>query len=593
MRQRIDNESTNDPLRLFLKWIVSFGEQVVGGMRPKLILLALVSICLSWFALPVTLSAQSSPDPRFGAVEAFRDPKAARDLNLGWERIIFYWAELQRNGPNDAWNVFQVEDGWLNDAASNGRQVVGLIENTPAWATDGVSGSGVPRGLYLPIDDPNNLWAGFIRTLVKRYAGRVDHWIIWNEPDIEPPADGVQFDGSVADYYQLVKVASIVAKQENSHAVIHLAGLTFYHDVANNRPPYLQRFLDEAKKDPTAAEHNDYFDVATTHIYFSSDSVYDITQFFANTLRRNGLHQPIWINETNAAPSDDPLNPWSKPLFVTSLEQQAAFVPQAFAIGLAAGAERLSIYKLMDFPAYPPGFPAFGLIRADNTHRPAYAALKVVTTYFRDTRQARLIRTGSMELVTLDRGSQSTRVAWARGPSTTTISLPAFAPEAQLVALDGTTQAITAVNGAYQIMLPAATCNDPSRICAIGGIPIILVENAPAKLNAGPINPDTATPRSTSTPTVKPPTATRPAATSTLRPSQTPSPTQPAPSQPPATSIVIPTATSTIEPISASMPQLPPAAAGSSSLIGLIVLGLGIELVLVIIALRLGIPRRS
>jgi hypothetical protein len=204
-----------------------------------------------------------------------------------------------------------------------------------------------------------------------------------------------------------------------------------------------------------------------------------------------------------------------------------------------------------------------------------------------------LIRTGSMELVTLDRGSQSTRVAWARGPSTTTISLPAFAPEAQLVALDGTTQTISAVNGTYQITLPAATCNDPSRICAIGGTPIILVENAPAKLNAGPINPNTATPRPTLTPTMIPPTATRPAATSTLQPSQTSSPTPPTTPQPSVTQTSMPTATPTIEPIPTSMPKLPDDATSNGSPIGLIALGLGIEFVLVIVTLRLGSSHRS
>ena len=81
-------------------------------------------------------SAQSTPDPRFGAVEAFRDPNSARDLNLGWERILFYWSELQPNGPDD-WNIFHVEDGWISTALANGRQVIGLLENTPRWATDG------------------------------------------------------------------------------------------------------------------------------------------------------------------------------------------------------------------------------------------------------------------------------------------------------------------------------------------------------------------------------------------------------------------------------------------------------------------------
>jgi hypothetical protein len=507
------------------------------GLLVAAVIIGIFASCLLPLAPHSVLLAQSSPDPRFGAVEAFRDPNAARDLNLGWERIIFYWAELQRNGPNDAWNIFHVEDGWLNDAALNGRQVVGLIENTPAWATDGMPGSGVPRGLYLPIDDPDNLWASFIRTLVKRYAGRVDHWIIWNEPDIEPPADGVQFDGSVADYYQLVKVAYLVARQENPRAVIHLAGLTYYHDLIYKRASYLQRYLDEAHQDSSAAARHAYFDVATLHLYFTSDSVYDITRAIADRLRANGLNQPIWIDETNAAPSFDPLNPWSNPTRSVTLDQQAAFIVHAFALGLAAGAERIGVYKLMDFPAYAPGFPAYGLIRADHSQRPAYAALKIVTTYLRDTRAARVSRSGSLDLVTLDRGPQTTRVAWSRGPSTTTLSLPAYAGTAKLISLDGSIHSIAAVNGKYALTLPAAHCDDPNYGCAIGGTPIILVEDAPARMEAASsIDAATATPGPSST-----------GASST--------------------------------PSNIDLP------------IGAIVIGLGIELVLVIVVLRLRTPR--
>ncbi len=434
------------------------------------------------------------PDPRFGAVEAFRDPNSARDLNLGWDRILFYWSELQPYGPDD-WNIYHVEDGWISTALANGRQVVGLLENTPRWATDGANQIGVPRGLYLPIDDPGNLWAAFVRKVVKRYAGRIDHWIIWNEPDIQPPDDGIQWGGTVADYYRLVKVAYLVAKQENPNAVIHLAGVTWHHDVVYKRVPYLQRFINEARKDPTARANNYYFDVATFHVYLTSDSVYDITQALYGILRRNGLKQPIWINETNSQPSQDPLNPWRAPTFVTSLDQQADFMIHAFALGLAAGAQRVAVYKLIDFPPYPPGFPAFGLVRANGTRRPAYGAMKVITTYFRDTRTARLTRTGSTEIVTLDRGTATTRIAWARGPMTTTISLPAFAPEGLLVNLDGSTQPITAIGRRYNLTLPGAKCDDPNFGCRVGGHPLILVENVVANPAAAPIVASTATPR--------------------------------------------------------------------------------------------------
>jgi hypothetical protein len=134
-------------------------------------------------------------------------------------------------------------------------------------------------------------------------------------------------------------------------------------------------------------------------------------------------------------------------------------------------------------------------VRADGTRRPAYEALRVITTYFRDTRSARLARAGSTEVVTLDRGKQTTRIAWARGKADTNITLPAFASEGLLVALDGSTQPIKAVNGKYRLTLPGAKCDDPNFGCRVGGHPIILVENVAPKSLAAPIVASTATPR--------------------------------------------------------------------------------------------------
>jgi len=566
-------------------------------------------VIIALLATQLPVAAQVTPDWRFGAVEAFRSPNDARELNLGWERILFYWSELQPNGPDD-WNIFHVEDGWISTAAAQGRQVIGLLENTPRWATDGANQIGVPRGLDLPIDDPNNLWAAFVRKVVKRYAGRIDHWIIWNEPDIEPPDDGIQWGGTVADYYQLVKVAYLAAKLENPNAVIHLAGLTWHHDVVHKRVPYLQRFINEAKKDPTAAANHYYFDVGTFHVYLTTDSVYDILQALYGVLRRNGLKQPIWINETNSPPSHDPLNPWRAPTFVTSLDQQADFLIHAFALGLAGGAQRIAVYKLIDIPSYPEGHPAFGLVRADGTRRPAYDTIKVITTYFRDTRSAKLVRTGSTEVVTLDRGEATTRVAWSRGNTSANITLPAFAAEGLIVALDGSTQPIKAVNGQYQITLPAAKCDDPNYGCRGGGHPIVLVENQPADpAAAATIQVSTATPLSdaetaasapTATPTssatpcpdctptptpTPPPTDTPPptetAATPTTQPSDTPVPTET--TQPTATFTATPVVIAQKNPMPTFIPtRVLPAAVNSGLPTGLIVLGVVLEIAVVV-----------
>ncbi len=569
--------------------------------RRSLLASALIaSFVVGLLAPRLPLLAQSSPDPRFGAVEAFYNQQAASDLNLGWERIIFDWSQLQGSGPHD-WNSFQVQDGWIAEAAQHGRQVVGLMENTPQWATDGAKGLGLPRGLYLPIDDPNNLWAGFVRTLVARYVGRIDHWIVWNEPDIEPPDSGIQFDGSVADYYQLVKVAYLVAKQENPNAIIHLAGLTYYHDTTYHRVAYLQRFLNEARKDPSAAANRDYFDVATLHIYHNSDEVYNVTQIMLGILRRNGLKQPLWINETNSEPNSDPVNPWPDPFWIVSLDQQADYLIHAFAMSLAAGAERIAVYKLIDIPAPPPGQYPDGLIRTDGSRRPAYDALKVITTYFRDTRSARLVRTGSTDVVTLDRGSRTTRIAWARSAATAIISLPAFAPEATLVSVNGSTQPIAAINNQYRFTLPGAKCDDPRFGCAVGGSPIVLVEDAPAKLDGRAIVVSTVTPSSPCA-NCAPAETTTLSLTATLCPDCTSTPTRTlqatptptAPPQPSSTPTFTPSPTSSSTPAPTVLPSPTPTPIASTTdadpPIGLFALGAGFGLLLFVVARKV-LPR--
>ena len=515
------------------------------------------------FATPLVSAQATPPDPRFGAVEAFRSPGDAAELRLGWERVIFFWNQLQPAGP-DEWNDFYFEDGWLADALSHGRQVVGLLEGTPAWATDGSPNAGVPRGLYLPIDDPGNLWATFVRTIVRRYAGRIDHWIIWNEPDIAPGEYGMQWEGTVADFVRLTKVAYFVARQENPGAEIHFAGLTYWHDAVNGRTLYLQRYIDEARQDAEAAAHHFYFDAISLHIYFTTDTVYDITVLFADLLRRNGLSQPIWINETNAPPFDDPLNPWTIPDWQVTLDQQAGFIVQAIAQGLAAGAQRIAVYKLVDFPPYPPGYEPYGLVRSDGSRRPAFEAMRAVITHFAGAREAGMDRTPTRSIVTLDRGERTTRVLWARGEADVPVSLPALAPQATLVTHRGETRIITPVDGAYRLTLPAALCADPLHGCAVGGAPLIIVEDAPAAMGS-PL--PTLAPAPTLTPTVTP------------SPTPTSTPTATATATPP------PTATLASSPTPTQTPPVLPVQE-SSSLLGLVALALAGGVVVLVAVLN-------
>ncbi len=518
-----------------------------GIQKILLLLLALTHCCLP--AAPVVAQG-GPPDVRFGAVEAFRDPVAAAEAGVGWDRVLFYWSELQPGGP-DEWNGYHVPDEWLQQAAQQGREVVGLLKHTPAWATEGTPGCGVPRGLDLPVDDPHNLWAAFVRRVVTIYGDRVGRWVIWNEPDIDVQTYGNEWCGAMADYYRLLKVAYLAAHEVDPDVQIHLAGLTFWHDR-----DYLRRFLGHVVQDPTAAQHGYYFDAVSVHIYFQTESVPYIINETRAALRAYGLQKPIWVNETNASPDSDPQWPLVRPRWRVSLEEQASFLLQSFALALSAGAQRVAVYKLKDV-GLPPGGEPFGLIRPDGSRRPAFDAYKLITTHYAGTSRAREERYGRYQVVTLEQGGATTRVLWARTGSDVSISLPALAPQARLIDQTGAERVIEAQTGQYGLTLPGARCADEHLGCIIGGPTYLLVEETTDIV----LPTATGAARLTATPVVAPTDAVSPAVT--LTPSPVPSSTPTATSLPTETPTSTPTAatpTSTQTPMPTPTPTLSPTA---------------------------------
>ena len=487
-------------------------------------------------ALAVSSSAVQAqgetPDPRFGATEAFWAPEDAADLGIGWERILFYWRELQPTGPDD-WNTLHVLEEWLDAANAEGRTVVGLLKNTPLWATEDDNEAGLPKGLYLPVDDPDNLWAGFLRRVAQYYSVRgVHHWIIWNEPEIEQDVFGYEFAGSAEDYYQLVKVAYQVLKAEDPEAVIHLAGLTWWHD-----PGYLDQLLRIITADPEGPENDYFFDVISLHIYFRVETMATIIDAVEAIQERRGLDKPIWVNETNAAPNRDPLWPTNRPQFQLDLEQQAWYIIQATALGFASGAENISVYKLMDV-LLPEGGEPFGLMRPDFSRRPAFDAYQTTIDYLSHFRgQPDLEQTADYYVITFFRPQGITRVLWSRNSAVVTLQLPALAESATLVGVTGETRQISPIGGVYTLVLENARCFGE---CLVGGRPIILFEEG-ATLGSSPLQPALQIGEAVAVPTLEFDTVLTP--TSTPEPTSTPSST-PTP-LPTATFTPFPTATPT------------------------------------------------
>jgi hypothetical protein len=465
---------------------------------------------------PPAVPPAQAQDWRFGVVESYEDPAAATNLGVTWTRVRFHWAYVQADGP-DTWTPRVTEDQ-INGELAAGRTVVGILIGIPDWARDT---NRLPVGLWLPHDDSDNAWANYVRQAVSRYDGRINHWIIWNEPDIsDVNTPGHTWDGTMEDFLQLQRVAYLVAKEANPNAVIHLSAFTHYWD-----PGYFNRFLDVVMADPEAANHNYYFDVATAHLYFQPNSIYNIIQSFYWAMANHDIWKPIWLMETNAPPMDDPTWPVSNWTLSVTLDEQAAFMPQVLALALAAGAERIAIYKLKDTADDRAANPEpFGLIRTDGSRRPAYLTYQVAINYMSGVTAVQRERWNEVGQIRLDQAGQSTTVLFARLPMPQTAEVTATARTAVLVDMWGTRRTISAENGFFRVELPPALCTQPiGDYCMIGGSTYYLVQiraaAEPTDLAAAPGVPAPyPTVDQTAVAAVFPPTPTLPATATPIPP---------------------------------------------------------------------------
>lgn len=423
---------------------------------------------------------QPMGDPRFGAVEAFQAPQLAGAAGVRWERIVFWWYGLQPQGPGD-WNEHYLPDSILEAERSAGRTVVGCLMNPPPWANGTGWPPDPPKNLYLPYDSPDNYWGQFVKRIVTRYKGRIDHWIIGNEPDVwDAENPGYTWHGSVEDYFQFLKVAYQATKAANPGATVVAAGLTYWWDREFGRPQYFQRLLAVARRDPTAAANNWYFDVASLQLYNDPQALYDVPRIFRQIMAEAGVREkPIWITETNVAPWNDPIDPLTRERFRATLDEQAAYTIQAFAYALVGGVERISIYKMSDSPDLPPGVERFGLVRTDGSWRPAYRAFQVVAQYLAGVRGGNLTRDGDAVRIAFEKPDQSVTVIWNASPRPITTTVSALGSAALLVDQRGESREIRAEGDHFTLPLPPATANTVPGLpdqYRIGGPTFLLVE---------------------------------------------------------------------------------------------------------------------
>lgn len=510
---------------------------------PRLPRLAVVWLLLAVCAVGLapgdaSVHAAATPNDAIGidhisyGNESF-DPKTtaeryrwARESGAGWNRWVLYWHEIEQNpGVFD----FGKTDATVAADSANGLKVLGILMGTPYWAAEGATTQGLPppavgqrgypeatrlqaaelqsaspttfapRGLDQPAfadgtDTPavgkpineNNPWARYVQRAVSRYKGKITAWEIWNEPDFRPVAATNYFgfwSGSIEGYARILKVAHAVIRATDPSATVVMGGMAYWF-----QQDYFPRLLAVIARDPSAAAHGFYFDATAWHWYGQASLLYDRTLWVREHLRRYGLQDKrIWITETMLSVCDDPPSKerdirCDKGIARGNPQHQADFVWQALAYAFAAGVERVFLFQLYD-DGHGPG-ENHGLIRNDNTPRPAFTAAKTAIGLMNGVTEAykQTAARGKVELVTLVTAEgRRVRVAWSRGNSPVSISLPAEG--SSLARVEGAVAAqpvAVPAGGAYMLALPPATLDysgpsgPPEYI--VGGITQVLVE---------------------------------------------------------------------------------------------------------------------
>ena len=449
----------------------------------------------------------------------------ALQTGANWNRWPFYWPDIE---AHDGDFNFVYHDFLVNSDLARGIHVNAVLMNSPGWATTAfqplnepqgvygptprlgqksplpLEGLGVyqptaaspatypPRNLYTPIftdgtDVPGpgkvinsqNYWARFVYDTVDHFRGRVDCWELWNEPDVKPTETNGWFgfwSGTVQDYARLLKVGYVAAKFADSSATVMMGGMSYWCN-----PAFFGQLLDQIRLDPAAASNNYYFDVSAWHWYSRASQMYDMVIQTRSTLAAEGMGgKPIWVNETGIPVWNDPTSLRQEYAGSGTMDEQASYVIQALAYGLAAGVEKSFCFQEFD----DGNAEIFGLIRnSDFWPRPAYTALRVASEYFESYTSVSKATSGNVEqIVFWGTPKGKVTVLWNKSPANLTyvVTPTPGATRSYLVDKAGNIVSLYPQSQGYSIFLPPATNNnnhtgDPNDYI-VGGSPYLLVE---------------------------------------------------------------------------------------------------------------------
>ena len=354
-------------------------------MPPRILVLCAKRRSRSTFLAVVVLAALSgtpamadNPDSPYGlnvhlpfSDFHFSMLEQAAEAGIDWVRIDFSWFDAEASQGNYNWAKF---DTFTAEAQALGLNIFASLGAPPSWALEYPEAQSGEPG-YRVIEELD-AWYAFVDQSVQRYAGVVDHWGIWNEPDLT-----ASWYGTRQEYIDDIFIPTADAiHAANPDAMVVGPGLSM---LANDQPtgPWYD-WLDDL-----FLQAGDKIDIFDFHCYrgtrnelnfriewdgdisFLYDEPPGTTILTTASIRANldvyGWDGPVWMTETGWG--YDPEDPcFASRRLTETLEDWYTGDPNR------SWLDKTFFYHMWDGPTYVEG--GEGLFHTDGTPRETFYA---------------------------------------------------------------------------------------------------------------------------------------------------------------------------------------------------------------------------
>ena len=302
-----------------------------------MVVLAAIAELFGSSSEPLTLTPPSTPIPRefFGlhihrAFSTTPWPPVPFGSWRLWDAKV-HWPQVETEKNQWLWDILDRE---LELAEKHHVDLLMPFGETPRWASPGVPdtlpprfrGGGMPKEIVGDVADMED-WRTYVRTLAKRYKGRIEYYEIWNEPNL--PRNFVI--GPPQRMLVLAKEAYTILKQIDPNIKVVSPS-----PVNPNGIDWLDRYLDLGG--------GNYADIIGYHFYVRTrpESMLNLILPVKEVMRKHGVgDKPLWNTESGWIRNERtvPIDP---------VTQAPGWAARAYILNWAAGVQRFYWYAWDD-----------------------------------------------------------------------------------------------------------------------------------------------------------------------------------------------------------------------------------------------------